>query len=326
MRPHKNMNVYAVTVTYGDRSGFVERLAKRLMQINVYKLIVVDNGSVSESKGRLKALADANPSKVEIISLAQNTGSAGGFKKGLISAGARPDCDYIWLLDDDNLPDLNASEQLLGSYQKLNENCCLVSLRKNRILYRRIFNDKDVKRKFYRNNSFVHYNILHWFRSKFLYSRKKCSLIPIPYAPYGGMFFHKRLLQTIGYPLDEMYLYRDDHEYSHRIVRAGLKIYLNRESVIEDMEVSWHGRKKYRFFPRFMTLVEGDEIKTYFLIRNSIFFGSKYFVTNQIEYAINRLLYTIIFYSLCILLKKPDRIKLFQKASADSRRMIHAGM
>jgi GT2 family glycosyltransferase len=315
------MNVYAVTVTYGNRSGFVERLAERLMAVNVYKLIVVDNGSVPECKLRLKDLADAYPSKVEVISLAENTGSAGGFKTGLMAAGDRPDCDYIWLLDDDNLPDLNASDQLLVTYQNLNENCCLVSLRKDRILYRRIFNDSDVKRKFTSNNSFIHYNILHWFRKRFLYSWKKFNLISIPYAPYGGMFFHKRLLQTIGYPLDQMYLYRDDHEYSHRIIKAGLKIYLHRESIIKDMEVSWHGRKKYRLFRRFMTVVDGEEMKTYFLIRNSIFLESKCFVTNQWEYTINRFLYTVIFYALCILSNKPDRIKLFQKAFADSKKM-----
>lgn len=315
------MNVYAVTVTYGNRSHFVASLAERLMTANVHKLIIVDNGSPSENKARLKDLADTYPSKVDIISLAENTGSAGGFKKGLMSAEGRRDCDFIWLLDDDNLPDFNALEQLLLTYQKLNENCCLVSLRKNRILYRKIFNESDVRRKFNPYNSFINYSLLHWFRKKFLYSRKKFNLIPIPYAPYGGMFFHKQLLQTIGYPLDQMYLYRDDHEYSHRIVKAGLKIYLNRESIVEDMEVSWHGRKKYRFFSRFMTVVDGEETKSYFLIRNSIYFESRYFVTNRLEYAINRFIYIMIFYSLCILSKKPDRIKLFQKAYADSKKM-----
>ena len=315
------MNVYAVTVTYGNRCHFVASLAERLMATNVYKLIVVDNGSGAENKARLGGLADTYPSKIEIISLPENTGSAGGFKKGLMLAGSRGDCDFIWLLDDDNLPDFNALEQLLHTYQKLNENCCLVSLRKNRILYRKIFNEADVKRKFNPYNSFINYSFLHWFRKKVLYSREKLSLIPIPYAPYGGMFFRKQLLQTIGYPLDQMYLYRDDHEYSHRIVRAGLKIYLNRESTIEDMEVSWHGRKKYRFFSRFMIVVDGEETKTYFLIRNSIFFERKYFVTNRIEYAINRFMYTMIFYLLCIVSNKRDRIKLFQKAYTDSKKL-----
>jgi GT2 family glycosyltransferase len=315
------MNVYAVTVTYGNRSDFVARLAERLMSVNVYKLIIIDNGSPADNKARLRDLAAVYPSKLEVISLAENTGSAGGFKKGLLAAEAWPDCDFIWLLDDDNLPDFDALKQLLLAYQRLNENCCLVSLRKNRILYRKIFNESDVKRKFNPYNSFINYSLFHWFRKKFLYGRKKGTLIPIPYAPYGGMFFHKQLLQSIGYPMDEMYLYRDDHEYSHRIVKAGLKIYLNRESTIEDMEVSWHGRRKYRFFSRFMIAVDGEETKAYFLIRNSIFFERKYFVTNRLEYAINRFIYTVIFYSLCILSNKRDRIKLFQKAYADSKKM-----
>lgn len=315
------MNVCAVTVTYGSRSAFVTRLAERLMAGNVHKLIVVDNGSPLENQEKLKHLADIYPTRIKICSLPENTGSAGGFKAGLISAEYEDDCDFIWLLDDDNLPDHNALVQLLGTYEKVRENCCLVSLRKNRLLYRKIFNECDVKRKFNPNNSFINYSILHWIRKKFLYSRRKYSLIPIPYAPYGGMFFHRQLLQTIGYPSDEMYLYRDDHEYSHRIVQAGLKIYLDRESTIEDMEVSWHGLKKYRFLSRFMTVVDGDETKSYFLIRNSIYFERKYYVTNRLEYAINRFLYIVIFYALCIMSNKPDRIKLFRKAYADSKKM-----
>ena len=315
------MNVYAVTVTYGNRWNFVASLAKRLLSLDVYKLIIVDNGSPADNNARLRDVVNTHPSRLQLISLSENTGSAGGFKRGLLAVEGHSDCDFIWLLDDDNLPDFNALKQLLFSYQRMNENCCLVSLRKNRILYRKIFNESDVKRKFNPYNSFINYSLRHWFRKKFLYGKKKGTLIAIPYAPYGGMFFHKQLLQTIGYPLEEMYLYRDDHEYSHRIVRAGLKIYLDRESTIEDMEVSWHGRKKYRFFSRFMIVVDGEESKTYFLIRNSIFFERRYFVTNRFEYAINRVIYKIIFYSLCILSNKPERIRLFQKAYADSKKM-----
>ena len=315
------MNVCAVTVTYGNRSGFVARLAERLMAGNLYKFIIIDNASPAENRRKLLGLRDIYPSKVEVISLEENTGSAGGFKAGIMAAERHRDCDFIWLLDDDNLPDSDALEQLHLTYQKLNENCCLVSLRKNRLLYRKIFNDADVKRKFNPYNSFINYSFLHAFRKKFFYSRKKCNRISIPYAPYGGMFFHKQMLQTIGYPLEQMYLYRDDHEYSHRIVKAGLKIYLDRESTITDMEVSWHGQKKYRFFSRFMTMVDGDERKSYFMIRNSIFLERKYFVTNRLEYAINRLMYTMIFYSLCFVLNRPERIKLFKKACADSKKM-----
>ena len=316
------MNVCAVTVTYGNRSGFVARLAERLMGGNLYKFIIIDNGSPAENRQKLISLAKTYLSKVEIISLKENTGSAGGFKAGIMAAERHHDCDFIWLLDDDNLPDSDALDQLQLTYRRLNENCCLVSLRKDRLLYRKIFNDADVKRKFNPYNSFINFNFLHAFTKKFFYSRKKFDQISIPYAPYGGMFFHKQMLRTIGYPLEQMYLYRDDHEYSHRIVKAGLKIYLDRQSTIADMEVSWHARKKYRFFSRFMTIVDGDERQSYFMIRNSIFLEKKYFVTNRLEYAINRLMFTIIFFALCFVLNRSDRKELFKKAFADSKSMI----
>ena len=130
------MNVYTVTVTYGNRSSFVASLAERLMSLDVFKFVIIDNGSPPENKAMLKVLSDAHPAKVEVISLNENTGSAGGFKAGLMLVAGRPDCDFIWLLDDDNLPDYNALQHLLLTYQQLNENCCLVSLRKSRLLYR----------------------------------------------------------------------------------------------------------------------------------------------------------------------------------------------
>lgn len=320
------MNVCAVTVTYGNRAAFVTRLAEFLMAGNVRKMIIVDNGSPSENNQKLRSLQDSHNARIELISLKENTGSAGGFKEGIMAARRDRDCDFIWLLDDDNLPEGNALEQLMLTYQKRNENCCLVSLRKDRMLYRKIFNKADVKRKFTPYNGFINYNILHSIRKKLLYSRKKDDLIAIPYAPYGGMFFHKQLLETIGYPLQEMYLYRDDHEYSHRIVKAGLKIYLDRQSTISDMEISWHGQRRYRFFSRFMTMIDGDEKKSYFTLRNSIFLERKYFVTNRFEYAINRSLYIATYYGLCMLLNRPERITLFKKAYADSKSMIRSGL
>ncbi len=315
------MNVYVVTVTYGNRSQFVEKLVERVLAIGVAKVVIVDNNSVEESKINLRRLASALATKVELISLSENLGSAGGFKAGLLFAESQNACDFIWMLDDDNLPETNALNALLTDYDTLGENCCLVSLRKDRASYRKIHNLMDVKRKFRPYNSFSNYNIIHGFRKKILYSltRKKLDIIPIPYGPYGGMFFHKKLLAIIGYPLEKMFLYMDDHEFSHRIIRANLSIYLSRRSRVGDMEASWHATKKYRIFKRFRMIIDGDETKTYFLTRNLIFFERKYFVRNRFEYAVNRFVYKLIFYSLCIILNKRDRISFLRRAEAESK-------
>ena len=180
----QRMNVYAVTVTYSNRSGFVKRLAERLKTIGqVSRFIIIDNGSPPENHDTLKELCNTDPFTMELIRLQENVGSAGGFKKGIMAAEAQRGCEFIWLLDDDNLPEVDALEQLLRTYQTLQENCCLVSLRKSRLLYRKIFNEADVRRKFTPYNAFINYSVLHTIRKKLLYSRKKYDLIPIPYAP-----------------------------------------------------------------------------------------------------------------------------------------------
>jgi GT2 family glycosyltransferase len=310
--------VHVLTVTYGDRAHYVRQVAQRLSELGVYKLTIVDNASTPSSKTALRDLASQHSALIELVTLERNLGSAGGFKAGLIHINNHSDCDFIWLLDDDNLPEKNALAVLLNEFGHQGQTCCLISLRKDRLLYKKIFNEKDVKRKFNPTNGFINYSIRHWVVKKFLYSKARFNVVSIPYGPYGGMFFPKSMLQQVGYPLESMYLYRDDHEFSHRMIKAGLKIFLCRESVVKDLEVSWQGKKKYRFLSRFMVLIDGDETRAYYMVRNSVFFEKKYFVTNRFEYAINKALYTATLYFACLLRNKPDRFRLFKKACKDS--------
>jgi GT2 family glycosyltransferase len=313
-----DMNTYAVTVTYGNRFQFTSKLLKRLLEMGVHKVIIVDNASITESKEQLAALAN-DTNKAVLIPLSKNLGSAGGFKVGLEFAHRQHDCETIWLLDDDNLPQNTALHALLETYHGLGENCCLVSLRKDRVPYRKINSRVDVKRKFRPYNGFAGFNIFHGIVKKFLFNwrREKLQLIPIPYGPYGGMFFHKQLLDVIGYPNEKMFLYLDDHEFSHRVIKAGLSVYLDRTSIVDDMETSWHGLKKYRIFKKFMLLIHGDGLKSYYTMRNLMYFEKKYYINNKLEYEINRFVFKAVYYTLCHLHKKPDRIKMFEKACED---------
>lgn len=315
------MGVFVVTVTYGNRYHLIEKVLLRLLEMNIARIIIIDNFSEPESKEKLANFTNRHPTKILLKSLEKNFGSAGGFKRGIELAEQSGDCEFIWLLDDDNLPEQNALKELLSSYEKIPDVGCLVALRKSRVPYRKIHNLKDVKRKFHPYNSFMNFNILHGFTKKFQYSLRKerRELIPIPYGPYGGLFFNKSLLKVIGYPKEEMFLYMDDHEFSHRVIKNDLKIYLNRRSIIEDIEVSWHGTKKYRLFKSFRLTIDGDEWKTYYIIRNLIYFEKKYYVANKFKYALNKFLYKAVFYSLCYVLNKTDRIKLFQRAYHDSK-------
>ena len=58
----------------------------------------------------------------------------------------------------------------------------------------------------------------------------------VPVAPYGGLFFHKKLIDIIGYPMEDLFLYQDDFEYTYRITKNGGKIYLILNSTVKDLE------------------------------------------------------------------------------------------
>ncbi|MFN3505797.1 MAG: glycosyltransferase family 2 protein [Caldimicrobium sp.] len=108
------MNVFAVTVTYGNRFHLLKQVIDAALSEGVTKVIVVDNNSVIESREKLKAYEkELGSDKIKVLYLDDNYGSAGGYKRGLEEAYNDPKCDFIWLLDDDNMPLKDSLKKLL---------------------------------------------------------------------------------------------------------------------------------------------------------------------------------------------------------------------
>ncbi|MGC8979173.1 glycosyltransferase [Caldisericum sp.] len=108
-----NEKVYVVTVTYGDRFHLLKQVIDASFREGVNKIIVVDNASAENSRNQLKQYEEKYRDKLKVIYLSENTGSAGGFKRGLQEAYNDPECEFIWLLDDDNKPLENSLNVLL---------------------------------------------------------------------------------------------------------------------------------------------------------------------------------------------------------------------
>src|SRR5580698_2065460 len=104
--------VSVATVTYGDRWSLLVRILDYIeADPKIDRVIVVDNGAhipiaalVQRACFR-KAIVVGNP---------RNLGSAAGFKLGLETLLSY-DPQWIWLLDDDNLPDPIALDKILHS-------------------------------------------------------------------------------------------------------------------------------------------------------------------------------------------------------------------
>uniref|UniRef100_UPI000F019312 glycosyltransferase n=1 Tax=Pseudomonas viridiflava TaxID=33069 RepID=UPI000F019312 len=97
-----------VTLTYGDRFNYLHTLVSRSLESPlIERVIIVSNASVAP----LQNLSSKWPGQVGVIRLEHNTGSAHGYSVG-IQAALDAGAEYIWLMDDDNAPTINAIEVL----------------------------------------------------------------------------------------------------------------------------------------------------------------------------------------------------------------------
>ena len=79
------MIITAVIITYGDRYPFLEEVINVLIQESIDKIVVVLNGVEINSKKKIEGLEKREPI-LHLLDLNKNTGSAGGFKNGIIKA------------------------------------------------------------------------------------------------------------------------------------------------------------------------------------------------------------------------------------------------
>lgn len=332
--------VFVVTVTYGDRFYLLKQVIEACLSEGVDKVIVVDNNSIENSKQQLKALTKTE-GRLKVIYLDENRGSAGGYKKGLEEAYNNPNCDYIWLLDDDNVPLRGALESLLLCWKKINLNnkekkTALLSWRKNKEFLQVIsIIKRDLTLILGKENSFLGFHLIQFPNKivrliKRISSRDDINLDKyltylhnnnieygvIPVAPYGGLFMHKSMIENIGYPNDSFFTYADDHEWTYRITKLGGKIYLCWKSQIEDIEMSWHMKnKRLSGFNTF--LMDGSDLRVYYSVRNRVYFESKNLVSNVIIYNLNKHVFLFILRLLSLILSKRKRFKFIKKAIKD---------
>lgn len=297
--------IFVVTVTYNNRFHLLKKVVEATLREGVDKVIVVDNNSAPESREKLKKYQKKNR-KVDVIYLPDNLGSAGGFKKGLEKAYKDPECKFIWLLDDDNKPEPGSLKKLKKHWEKLKEEkLAIASYRENyRINCIEALLSKDPGKVLGRKNSFVfNFHILDIpkYMKKLILGRlnireKGDFKIPnsgqIIVAPYGGLFFNKKLLDVIGYPNEKLYLYCDDYEWTYRITDKGGKIILLMDARVEDIDRSWHVTdKKETPLSNFSPL---NNFRIYYSIRNEFYFRMRHRVDNKLVYYLNCLILLLI--------------------------------
>lgn len=293
------MNICAVTVTYENRFDLLSKVLNALLLEKVSRIVVVDNASSHECRTQLAKLPKKLKNILTIVHLHENTGSAGGFKKGLETASSYDETEFIWLLDDDNVPEKGALLKLQEFWSKYEthdkENrLCLLSNRIFRPAYKIMAkaDSSSLDSVSGIKNSFLGFNLLNYVYPgkeaiKFNTNIREDEVIlergygHIPVAPYGGMFFHKNLLTVIGLPDERFYLYCDDLEFSSRIIKNNGEIILVEDSKITDIGGNLDGQNNNQDF-------KWDRL--YYSTRNLIYIQKK-LTDNIFLFKVNSILF-----------------------------------
>jgi GT2 family glycosyltransferase len=325
------MSLCCVLVTYGDRAYLLEQVVNILKdEQKVTSIIIVNNCSVENSRKKIEQLQNSFPSKVRIIHLDENYGSAKGYKVGLMEAWGCEDCDFIYMLDDDNVPDENAIKVLTDvwrstSMEEKETNLVLLSLRNDRRFFSKAAQGEKINNCFPVKNSFLGFHIFKLISkiskrmiSKYHNKKKKQLLdkVVVPFAPYGGLFFHKNLLDKIGLPNEEFYLYHDDTEFTYRITRSGGKIYLVTGSVVTEIDKPWFKNDKKKLL-NISYIHDGSDARVYYGVRNMVYFYYNYLNDSLLLWGLNKFVYLLILKAVAILYNRKKRYELIRKAIKD---------
>ena len=221
-----------------------------------------------------------------------NIGVAGGYKRGIEKA-LETDCDFILLLDDDNILREDALHKLeyfammdidVDAFTCLRRDANLSSYIEGFINdYNAVLSLNILHPFFARNNSKPNSKKLKKYFIEL--ARSARGVWGVSCSMFGGMFFHRDLIKIIGLPDEKFTMYGGDYEWSSRIEKAGGSIWVVVDAVIDE--------------PPSGQMIED---RTYEATKGHVMFQKK-LATNKFLFWINYRIY------LLILLYKKDKVK-----------------
>ncbi len=202
MTDRHGRRIVAVVVTF-NRLGMLRRQLQRLAEVpELDEVLVVDNASSDGTGEWLRTQS------VTAETLAENTGGAGGFHRGLeraVESGA----DLVWLMDDDGLPE---------------PDCLALLLERADLDFwgPAVLSAQDPDRLCFPIRLPGGTAVVHEMAE--VEKAAEDGLIRGVLIPFNGVLVTRELVERIGCPRAEFFIWGDDVEYLWRAEAAGARI------------------------------------------------------------------------------------------------------
>ncbi len=214
--------VAVVVVTYNRRELLERCLAAVQSQtLAPAAVVVVDNGSTDGTAELLAALSGGRGVPLRVVAPGQNLGGAGGFALGMERAlGHEP--TWLWLMDDDSVPDPDALQRLIDASGELRSfggtqaagdgnGRLRVGFLASRVLW---------------TDGSPHVMNVPGRLTRGRVGSVSPGLQAVDYASFVSLLVSADAVWQCGLPVAEFFIGSDDVEYTWRLTRAGLRGFL----------------------------------------------------------------------------------------------------
>jgi rhamnopyranosyl-N-acetylglucosaminyl-diphospho-decaprenol beta-1,3/1,4-galactofuranosyltransferase len=204
----------AVVVTHDRPKLLVESLAAVAVQTRrADRLVVVDNAGDAETREAIAATQG-----VDVVRSEVNVGGAGGFALGIARAMALG-ADWIWLMDDDAIPDQSSLAALHAGMAQLPGRVGAVC--------GTVMEFGEIATHHRRR-----YNALVGFERRLGAREYASGPQRVDTASFVGFLLSADAIRAVGLPNADLFLSYDDTEYSLRLRRQGFALWLVPESIV----------------------------------------------------------------------------------------------
>lgn len=275
-------NIYTIVVTYNRKALLLDCLgALENQTLKPNKVIIVDNASTDGTLDLLRETGFLDKPLFELLALTDNTGGAGGFSAGLDYA-IKQGADWVWMMDDDARPHLNALEELMKVAKEPQH------------VYGSLAVNQD--------NTAWQMALLDGSKITTRLKADIPSKAQVQMLPFLGFMVHRDLVAQIGLPDAGFFIAADDVEYCVRAQNHGANIYVAGNSQIEHPS-------SYPYYVSILghrfTCIAIPPWKRYYDVRNRILIAKKHFGFKLYTQTLPSILVRFI----ATLTSEPDKLK-----------------
>ena len=205
----ENQRIVAVVVGWNRRDLLLQNLDGLAAQTHrPDAVVVIDNASTDDTA----ELASRHPVVTEVVTLPTNTGGAGGFAAGIARAVVAHQAQAVWIMDDDTVPTPTALEELQRARVRYPGRVTVAASRAD-----------------WRDGREHPMNLPRERLGTTATEREAARLVgalPIRSASFVSILLDAEAIADHGLPQADYFLWNDDFEYTTRLLRSGVGLYV----------------------------------------------------------------------------------------------------